>query len=221
MKVVLAGGGRLVFHLARHLNAAGHSVNLIVRSRVDAEEFARDLDLLVIHGDGSDPWIQDQGGVDEADAFVALTPRDPDNIVACLVARRRFEVPRTFALLHDPANNALLRPLGITRALDQTTLLASLLQQEVSTSEVTNLLPLAEGRVNAIEIRVSGRTRWAGHPLRDVPLPEGALVAMVSRNGEHLVPRGDTTLQAGDRAMVICTPTVQGAVVRCLTDQES
>lgn len=218
MKALLVGGGRLVLHLARHLLAAGDEVALIVRSRRDAEEFARVLKVLVVHGDGSDPRRQEDAGAAGAEVVVAVTPRDADNIITCLVARRRFEVPRTYALLHDPQNEELLEPLGITRALNQTLLWAGLIQQEVSSREVTNLVPLKPGRVNAIEVRIGEGNPWADRELREVPLPEGSLVAMLSRRDEHLVPRGGTVLRAGDRAMVVCTPEVQGAVVRVLTE---
>jgi trk system potassium uptake protein TrkA len=218
MKVLIVGGGKRVYFLCRTFLAKGHAVTLISRDREDAARFSRRLKVTAVYGDGSDPAMLEEAGARGAEAVLAVTPNDEDNLVICQLAASRFSVPRTVALVNDPDNEEIFRTLGVA-AFSVTPAVASLIEQQTNLDAVTNLIPVGGGKVNVTEVTLKAEFPVVGQTLRDVALPENSLVAIVLRDGEALVPRGSTTLRAGDRVVLITTPDNYGAALRVVTGE--
>lgn len=218
MKVVIVGGGNPVYFLCRTFLAKGHKVTLIDRSHDDCERIARRTKATVLHGDGTDPAILEEAGAHGADALLAVTPNDQDNLAACQLARVQFEVPRAVALVNDPDNEAVFGKLGV-KAFSTVRAIASMIEQRAGLDEVLNLIPAAEGKVNITEVKLPPSAPVAGKTLRELALPPDCLVAVVLRNGDAVVPRGDTELRSGDRLVVITLPANHGPVLKALTGE--
>ncbi len=218
MRVVIAGEGRTVFFLARAFLAKGHSVSTVSRAREESVELARRLRVLPVHGDPSDPEVLEQAGTAEAAAVLAAGSRDSDNLVVCQLARGRFGVPRTLAVVNDPENEEVFRKLGV-EAMSTSRTLVSLVEQRTELEEILNMFPAAGGRVILTELVLPPESPAAGRPLRSVALPEDSLVVTVIRGGEVAVARGGTVLRAGDRLLVASLPEHLGAAVRALTGE--
>ena len=77
-----------------------------------------------------------------------MTPNDEDNLVICEIATRWFHVPRTLALVNDPDNEEVFKELSDTTAFSTTHILANLIEQRAGFEEITNLLPVGEGKIN-------------------------------------------------------------------------
>lgn len=218
MKVLIVGGGKAVYFLCRTFLAKGHEVTVINRSRDECVEMSRRLKVTVIHGDGSDPSILEEAGARGADVALALTPKDQDNLVVCQLAAREYGVPQTVALVSDPDNEDIFRKLGVG-TFSTTRTLASLIEQRTALDEITNLIPAAEGRVNLTEMALRPNWPVVGKALRDLALPADSLIAVVLRGDQVLVPRGDTTLQAHDRIVLVTLPENHGPVLRFITGE--
>jgi len=219
LRVIIVGGEQVVYYLGRLLISAGNSVVVVSKSVEDCQELARQMKALVICGDGSDPKRLEEAEAGRADAVVAVTPYDADNLVTCQIASQRFGVPRTIALLNDPNNEALFKRLAVTSVFNQTKLISSLIRQQLSLDDIVNLFPIEEGKVNATEIRISEKHPSSGKQLAEIPLPTGTLLAVVLRGDTVIIPRGETRLLAGDRAVLISTPEEQGRALRILTGE--
>lgn len=219
MRVLIVGGEKVVYFLGRLLISAGNTVTVISRNAEDCQEIARQMKALVLCGDGSDPRRLEEAEAGRADAVVAVTPHDADNLVTCQIAKQRFEVPRTIALLNDPNNERLFKQLGISSVFNQTKLISSLIRQQLSVEDIVNLFPIEEERINATEIRVSKDHPCAGKQLSAIALPPDSLLAAVLRGSTVIIPRGETRLLAGDRAILISTPKEQGPALRILTGE--
>lgn len=219
MRILIVGGEKLVYFLARSFLAKGHEVTVINRSREECSRLARRLKATIIHGDGSDPQILDEAEAAAADAMVAATPNDQDNLVICQLARERFKVARTLALVNDPDNEMVFKELGI-RAASTTRILSGLIEQHAGYEEIINLAPLAEGKVNATEIILRADSPVAGKALAEIALPPDCLVAIVLREGHPIIPRGNTVLTVGDHVVVMTMPENHGQVLRLLTGDE-
>jgi len=217
MDILIVGGGKTVYFLCRTFLSKGHKVTLINRDLDECTWLARRLKAIVVYGDGSDPQILEEAGAYTANAVLAVTPNDQDNLVICQLANLRFRVPRTLALVNDPDNEEVFKQLGITAAFSTTRVLASLIEQRAGFEDITNLIPAAEGKVNITEIELKETSPIIGKPLRDIALPENSLVASILRNGQPIVPRGATVLQAGDRIIVTTLPENHGQVLRMIT----
>ncbi|MFH1113514.1 MAG: TrkA family potassium uptake protein [Pseudomonadota bacterium] len=218
MKVLIVGGGKTLYFLSRNFTAKGYEVVIINRNETECVQLARQLSAVVVCGDGSDAGILKDAGAMGADAVLAITPNDQDNLVICQLASLQFSVPRTVALANDPDNAEVFEKLGVS-AFSTTHIVGSLIEQRASLEQITNLLPVGEGRVNVTEIVLDDDSPVAGKQLKDVDLPENALIAVVIHDGMPIVPRGANVLQAGDRMVVITLPENHGPVLKALTGE--
>lgn len=218
MNVFIVGGGKPVYFLCRTFLAKGHQVTLINRNPDECVQMARRLRVTVIRGDGSDPAILEEAGVQAADAVLAVTPTDQDNLAICQLAAIQYDVPRALALVNDPDNEKLFRKLGVT-AFSTARTIASLIEQRTDLDEIINLIPVGEGKVNITEIRLQPAAPVVGKTLRDLSLPPDSLIAVVLRDGDPIVPRGDTELKAGDQLVLITLPANHGPVLRAITGE--
>ncbi|MCL5952546.1 MAG: TrkA family potassium uptake protein [Chloroflexi bacterium] len=113
MKVVILGCGRLGAYLARRMDQEGHQVTVVDRN---AEAFARlgsDFHGAMVLGTGIDQDIMRRAGIEEADAFIAVTNGDNTNAMASEIAKLVFKVPRVVARLYDPVREDTYHTLGL------------------------------------------------------------------------------------------------------------
>jgi len=217
MNVLVVGGGKLIYFMCRTFLSKGYAVTIINRDRDECTWLARRLKAVLVCGEGANPQILEEAGAATADAMLAVTPNDQDNLVICQLAARRFGVPRTLALVNDPDNEEAFRQLGITDVVCTTHILSSLIEQRAGFEDITNLIPIGEGKVNVTEVVLKETAPVVGQPLSDVGLPENSLIASMLREGQPIVPRGTTVLQPDDRLIVITLPENHGQVLKILT----
>ncbi|MEW6669430.1 MAG: NAD-binding protein [Thermodesulfobacteriota bacterium] len=218
MKVLIVGGGKTLYFLCRNFMAKGYEVVIINRDRAECVQLARQLSATVVCGDASDPGILQEAGALAADALLAITPNDQDNLIICQLASLQFGVPRAVALANDPENAEVFQKLGVS-AFSTTHIIGSLIEQRASLEQIINLLPVAEGRVNVTEIVVDAGFPVSDRLLKDIELPENSLVAVVIRDREAIVPRGATRLLAGDRVVLITLPENHGPALKAFTGE--
>ncbi|BBO76204.1 TRK system potassium uptake protein TrkA [Desulfosarcina widdelii] len=218
MKVLIVGGGNTLYFLSRNFTARGYQVVIINRNQEECVQLARQLSAMVVCGDGSDAGILREAGAMDADAVLSITPNDQDNLVICQLASRIFGVPRTVALANDPDNAEIFEKLGVS-GFSTTSIVGSLIEQRASLEQITNLLPVGEGRVNVTEIILDDDSPVVGKLLKDINLPENALVAVVIRDNRPIVPRGANDLLSGDRIVLITLPENHGPVLKVFTGE--
>jgi trk system potassium uptake protein TrkA len=221
MRVIVVGSGKLLYYLARQFASKGYVVSLILADEAEARNLSRRVKALVMHGNGSDPHVLEEAGARRADVLVALTSKDQDNLAVCQIAHKMFRVPRTVALVNDPQNEEVFRELGVSVAFSSTQIIARILEERAGFEDIANLIPLAEGRVTISEVALREDAPGADKTLRDMTLPEGALIGGILRDGNVIVPRGETFLRGGDRLIIISRPDCYDRVLRLLTGEES
>jgi trk system potassium uptake protein TrkA len=218
MKVLIAGTGKTLYFLCRKFTAKGHKVVIINPDREECIQLTRQLPATVIYGDASEANILSEAGAMGTDAVLAITPNDQDNLVICQLASLQFGVRRTIALANDPDNAEVFEKLGVS-AFSTVGIIGSLIEQRASLEQITNLLPAGEGRVNITEINIDTDSPVAGKPLKDINLPENALVAVVIRDNQPIVPRGANELLVGDHVVLITLPENHGTVLKAFTGE--
>jgi trk system potassium uptake protein TrkA len=219
MKIIIIGGGKPIYFLARQFITDGHNVTIINRDPEESRALSHQLDATILLGNGSDPETLEQAGARSADVLLAVTSHDHDNLVACQICSREFDIPRTIALVNSPENEEIFRRLGITRIFSSTRIITSLLEEQADFMAVTSLMAVAQGKVNVSEIRIAENAPVAGMSLQALKLPEGFLVATIVRSGEVLVPSGSTILRARDQLILIGQAEGYRDVVRILTGE--
>ena len=219
MKIILIGGGKTIYFLAKQFIAEGQSVTIINRDPEESQALSHELDATILLGDGSDPEILEQAGTGSADVLLSMTSRDHVNLVACQVANEKFDVPRTIALVNNPENEEIFPKLGVSLIFSATRIITSLLEQETDFMAITNLMAVAQGKVNVSEVRLPENALVSGKSLQELKLPAGFLLATIIRNGEVLVPSGSTILQAHDQLILIGQAENYRDVLRILTGE--
>ena len=220
MKVIIVGNGKQLYFMAREFVSKGHSVVVICREESDAYWISRRLKVVVLHGDGSIPSVMEDAGAREAEVVIAATVHDPDNLLICQIAERRFKVPTTLALVSNPDNEEVFPKLGIKNVASLTQMISKLVEHRTTVEEIRDLSIMAEGAVNVTEIILPEDSPIVGKPLSSSGLPGDTLVASVVRGSSAIIPRGDTVLSAGDRIVLVTLPTSYGQAVKYLTGEE-
>ena len=219
MKIILIGGNKLAYFLAKQFASKNYYTTIINADLEEATILSRSLKATVIHGQGSDPTTLGEAGALQADVVLSLTTQDEDNLIACQIAQKEYGVPRTIALVNDPENQQIFEKLGITVAFSATQIIASLIEQQTASGDIQNLLPIAEGKVNVTEIALEQENPVVGKTIDELQLPNGTLIACILRQGEVIVPSGENNLQALDRLVVIGQPESYGQLMRLLCSE--
>lgn len=113
MKVVIMGCGRVGSRLATRLDREGHTVNVVDTDQGSFSRLPEDFGGATVLGTGIDEDVLRSAGIEDADAFVAVTEGDNRNIMAAQVAREVFGVPEVVTRIYDPAREEIYRGLGL------------------------------------------------------------------------------------------------------------
>src|SRR3982751_198244 len=214
MYVLIVGGGKVGWNLARELIDKGEEVTLIESERRRYLVIEQELEHAVQYGDATELWVLERAGIQRADLVVAVTGDDEDNLLICQVAKEKYLCERIIARVNNPRNLDHFKLLGIQPAVSATDLILRLIEHEVPRYGLVHLLDLPEERLEIIELVVSDEAPAAGKRVADVTLPEGALVISVLRDGAGFVPKADTIVQAGDEVLVVLDPGLEEDITR-------
>ena len=131
MYIVVVGGGKVGYYLAKHLYSSGHEVAVIEKEQMKVDRIAKELGVAAIQGDGSDAIPMTMAGMNRADIIVAVTPNDEDNLIACQMAKKRFGVKRAIARINNPKNEHIFRVLGLGYPVSYVDVLLAQIEQEI------------------------------------------------------------------------------------------
>jgi trk system potassium uptake protein len=217
MFIVVAGAGKVGYHLARAL-VADHEVLVIELdpSRVDfiAEELGTDV---IMQGDACDAATMERAGMERADLVVAATGDDDDNLTFCQIAKARFSVPRAVARINNPQNEGLFRQLGIDSTVSATNLIMGHIEQELPWRGLIPLMTLGGLNLEIVEVRVPPAALTVGKQVRQLLLPQGSLLCLIISEGTPRLPAPDTTIHADDILVAVTNIEAEEALRDALT----
>lgn len=219
MKIIIIGSGPTLYFLCRTFMAKGYHIVIVNKNEAECVQLARQLPITVVCGDASDPGILSDAGARGADAVLAISSQDQDNLVSCQIAAHQFGVPRVVALANDPENTRVFEQLGVS-AFSIIEIIASLIEQRATLEHVLNLVPVGEGRVNVTEVVIDDDSPVSGQVLRDISMPANSLVAVIIRDNQPIVPRGANDLRSGDRVVLVTLPENHGPVLKSFTGEK-
>jgi trk system potassium uptake protein TrkA len=202
-RVVLMGGTPMAVWLCRTLHDRNFSIRLFEMNRARAEELAEKLDwVTVMQADPTDRTVAEEERLGQADAFVALRKNDEANIIASVLAKT-MGVTRVFAVVQVPTYLDLVYHIGVDFAFNPSKVAAEEIERMVEERPLHQLSTLADGVVDAYQIRVNIKGEVVGRRLRDINLSPNWIVAAIRRGEKAWVPGADDTLEVGDTALLI------------------
>ena len=173
MFVLVVGGGKVGYYLAKELLDSGHEVALMEKDPDRARQIADEIGSIVIAHDGCESKYLGEAGANRADAIAAVTGDDEDNLVICQMAKHHFDVPRTIARVNNPKNEALFRHLGVDELISPTRMILGSIEQDIPVHELLHLAALGEGELELIEAHLQSGSPAIGRAPRELDIPDG------------------------------------------------
>jgi trk system potassium uptake protein TrkA len=208
-QVFLVGGGKISSYLAALLDRMGVKVKIVEpdmeRCRQLSERFPR---ATIICGDGTDQEVLESENMAASDAFIALTNWDEDNLIISLYAMHQG-VPKVIAKCNRQNYAGIARSVGLDSVISPKFITASHIlrvvrgMQNSHGSVMNSLHRIADGGAEAMEFTVSPSTKYLNTPLRHLRLNPGILIAVIVRGQDIIIPEGSSSLQAGDKVILI------------------
>ena len=208
-RVMIMGGGRSAVYLTRMLQDAGMEVTVVERDRERCELLC---DLIpqanIICGDATRSDVLQEDGLSAADAFVALTGDDEDNIITSLYAKS-CGVGSVVVKVNRDYLDEILDNVGLTTIVSPKEIVAQQLTRYVRAmsnsmgGSMETLYRLADGKVGALEFKVSPRSACVNIPLKDLKLKPNILITAIIRGSKSIIPDGSSRILPGDHAVIV------------------
>ncbi|MCX7747031.1 MAG: TrkA family potassium uptake protein [Clostridia bacterium] len=209
MYVVVVGGGQLGYYLTKTLLAKGFEVTLVDWDFNRVQHLSRELGESVIFASGSSIDGLERAGCARADVIVAVTGDDEDNLVACQLGKRYFNVPKAIARISNPKNERIFRELGIGTTISGTISIAEAIERYVAKKQLTTLLTFDHNEMALVEAELLADSPVVGKTLSQIPLPYDCVIALILRGRNVIFAKGDTELAAKDMVIAISTQNEQ------------
>jgi len=213
MYIIVIGGGRVGYYLTKTLLSESHEVTVVEKNADFCKIINDELGGICVHGDGCEALTLDEIGTGRADMLIAVTGDDEDNLVACQIAKHKFNVSRTIARIRNPQNEAVFKKLGIDITVSSTNVILEHIEEEVLAQPLTHLLTIRDKGLEIVEIKIPANSTTAGKPLKELSLPEGSrLTLIIPKEHKPRMPTSDTILGEEDRVIAVTTPESEEAL---------
>ncbi|HUW64956.1 MAG TPA: NAD-binding protein [Spirochaetia bacterium] len=207
MYIIIVGGGKVGYYLTRTVLDEGHEATLIEFDSAKAAKLTEEFGEIVLNGDGSRIRVLEEAGCARADVVVAVTGEDEDNLIISQLASQKFKVKRVIARVNNPRNQHIFSVLGVASTVSSTSVIARMIEREVTTQEMHTILSFERGDLDLVEIDLKPASPAVKKHVKEISLPEGCLLVTVIRGDKVIVPKGQTTLREGDRVLALTPQT--------------
>ena len=206
--VMIIGGGKVGYYLAKELIDSNVSVKIVEDDGTRAQELSQTLPkATVILGDGTDQNVLEEENLKGYDACATLTGMDEENVVVALYAMQRG-VEKVVAKIDRSSILGMVKNLGLETALSPRLVIANHIvrfvraYQSDNANGIENLYKLND-QVETIEFTVSETFKDINLPIKSLKIKRGILIGGIVRDGEFILPSGDTKFKKGDRVIVV------------------
>lgn len=207
-KVLLCGGGKVSFYLAKLLEKGNMDVRLLEKNYERCVELAEDLPgTSVIHGDCSNMNVLEAQGFDQCDALVSLTGLDETNMIVALYGENRG-VRQIITKISREENGSIANELALGSVINPRELCSNHIVRYVRAMEnqvgaAVSVHAIADGKAEAVEFLVDDATKNCGVALKEIKLKKNVLLAVINRGTKTLIPNGNSYFQKGDSVVVV------------------
>lgn len=206
-KILVMGGSRIAIRLARILPESMR-MKVIEIDKDRCYQLAEKIpDISIINGDACDTEVLLEEGIQDTDAFIALTDSAETNILACLTAKR-FGVIKTIAEVENLSLIPTAEGLDIGSVINKKLLAASRIFQILLDEDSSNAKCLALSDAEVAELVVKEGAAITKKPVKDLDLPRDLTLGGLIRDGKAMIVNGNTQIEANDHVMVFCLNTV-------------
>lgn len=215
MRIAIAGAGNVGRAIARELLDNGHEVLLIDR---DPKALKLDSvpDAQWLMADACEISSLDKAALSTAQVLVAATGDDKVNLVASLLAKTEYGVPRVVARINHPKNEWMFdSSWGVDVAVSTPRIISALVEEAVSVGDVVRLFSFKQGQANLVELTLPDDSSCIGKTVEEIELPDDASLAAIVRDGRVIAPTAADVFSAGDELLFVASVTAEDLIKGC------
>ncbi|QUO33314.1 Trk system potassium transporter TrkA [Faecalicatena sp. Marseille-Q4148] len=208
--IIICGGGRISYYLAKQLCVLGMHVKIIEKDMEKCERLCEQLsDATIICGNAGDHELLIEEGLESADALVALTGIDEENIIMALFAKQQG-VKKIVAKVNEDSRANMVEDMGIDSIVSVKSSTADVIMayvrarhNSIKSANIETLYYLVGGKVEALEFIVKQETEYTNIPLKDLNMKPNNLIATIVRDRRIIIPGGNDVLMPKDSVIIV------------------
>lgn len=207
--VVILGGGKITYYLAKNLLKAGVDVKIIEKNAERCHQLAEILpEAVIIHGDCMDQDLLLSEGIEHANGVAALMDLDEENILISMYIKSVSKT-KVITKVNNTSFDEIMDKLNIECIVHPKQIAGEYIaryiraMQNSAGSNVETLYRLSDNRIEAIEFRVRDSSKVAGIPIKDLELKDNLQIICINRQGKIILPHGDDVISPNDMVMII------------------
>jgi trk system potassium uptake protein TrkA len=215
VRIAIAGAGNVGRAIARELLDNGHQVLLIDRDPKSLKmDSVPDAEWLL--ADACEITSLDKAKLDTCQVLVAATGDDKVNLVASLLGKTEYGVPRVVARINHPKNEWMFdSSWGVDVAVSTPRIISALVEEAVSVGDVVRLFSFRQGQANLVELTLPDNSSCLGQTVEEITLPENSALAAIVRDGRVVTPKPHEVFTAGDELLFVATTEAQDLLKQC------
>lgn len=202
-KVMIMGGGKTGFYLAKRLSDYGASVKVVEKDKGRCFYLSTHLnDVMVLNGDATDLQLLEEENFEGMDAVVTCTGFDEDNLLLALSAKQHG-IEDVIAKVSRRNYAEIISAMGIDMALNPIDIVTSIILRLVQGNKKVLSSQLIQGQAEIMEVYATPHMDILGVPLKDLDLPLSVIIAAIHRGNQVIIPNGDTVIEEDDRLLML------------------
>ena len=146
----------------------GHEILIIEKRHSVCDTINEELGTICLRGDGCETPTLAEAGTERADMLVAVTSDDEDNLIACQIAKHKFNVPRTIARVRNPQNEILFKKLGVDITIITTNMIIEAIEEVVPTHPLTHLMTVGDKGLELVEVKIPLKASTVGKSIKEL-----------------------------------------------------
>lgn len=203
-RIILFGGNPVAKYICRQLEQDDSIISTrVIEEDLDtARNLVKDLtSTIVIQGEMLSDIILDEADISHADAAIAVTDNDKDNLLSSLLAAKRG-VSSTISLVNSPSYNNLILDIGDSILIDRRSVTMSKLLKELRRTNLEEAYAISRGNGEIWELKVAEEDKYVGKKIGELNLPKLSRIFIIYRNSEIIYPDPTISLTSGDRILL-------------------
>lgn len=202
-KVVIVGGGQLGYYLAQALEKTDTSVKIIEKNSKRCDFLVENLTKsIVLKGDGTDQELLLEENIGETDALVVVTDDEEENVLISLLGQQ-MGAKQTITRISKSSYLPLVNAVGLERVISPRMSAANAILQFIRRGKVLSVTQIKGEEAEVIEFEALETSYLVGRPLAGLKFPKGAIIGAIVRNGEMLIPDGESIIEPKDRVVIL------------------
>jgi trk system potassium uptake protein TrkA len=201
-RVMIAGGGKTGYYLARMLDDFGASVKIIESDKNRCQYLSTHLhNVLILHGDATDANLLNDENFSEMDAFVSTTGFDEENLLLALLAKQ-VGIEDVIAKISRESFGELVESMGVDMVLNPIDISASHIVRNIKGAQILSS-QIIQGQAEFIHLAIDRDMALSGKPVSHLKLPNGLAIVAVQRGTKVILPNDETRINEGDRIVIL------------------